>query len=194
MTLLSIAFSVIPMHTEMLEQLCLDEIGEIPNQIELWHLEDGFAEYLVKFENNIALITMSMYDVEEDGIGYILEQRLYITPSDYVLGSIKSHSINSEQLLLKISENQEIYFTDNGEDIIKLLDTLETWVIDIKSRHSSDSLRSRFSSLRREKQAIISKFEQLKLDSIRNDLDNLEQKLKNTQDKLAGKKVEEELL
>ena len=42
------------MHTEMLEQLCLDEIGEIPSEIKLWHLEDGFAEYLVKFENNLA--------------------------------------------------------------------------------------------------------------------------------------------
>ena len=52
------------MHTKMLEQLCLDEIGEIPNEIILWHLEEGFAEYLIKFENNIALITMSMYDDE----------------------------------------------------------------------------------------------------------------------------------
>ena len=182
------------MHTEMLEQLCLDEIGEIPSQIELWHLEDGFAEYVVKFENNIALITMSMYDVEEDGVGYILEQRLYISPSDYVLGSIKSHSINSEQLLLKISESQEIYFTDNGGEISKLINTLESWVNEINSRHSSDGLRSRFSSLRREKQAIISKFEQLKLDSIRSDLGKLEQKLKNTQDKLAGREIKEDLL
>ena len=62
MLLLSIAFRINTMHTDMLEQLCLDEIGEIPSEIKLWHLEDGFAEYLVKFENNIALITMSMYD------------------------------------------------------------------------------------------------------------------------------------
>ena len=182
------------MHTEMLKQLCLDEIGEIPNQIELWHLEDGFAEYLVKFENNIALITMSMYDVEEDGVGYLLEQRIYISPSDYVIGSIKSHSINSEQLLLKISEDQEIYFTDNGGEIIELIEILESWVVEINSRQSSDSLRSRFSSLRREKQAIISKFEQLNLDSIKNDLEKLERKLENTQDKLAGREIKEELL
>ena len=182
------------MHTEMLEQLCLDEIGEIPNQIELWHLEDGFAEYLVKFENNLALITMSMYDVEEDGVGYLLEQRIYISPTDYVIGSIKSHSINSEQILLKISEDQEIYFTDNGGEIGEFIEILESWVVEINSRQSTDSLRSRFSSLRREKQAIISKFEQLNLDSIKNDLEKLEQKLENTQDKLAGKEIKEELL
>ena len=182
------------MHTEMLEQLCLDEIGEIPNQIELWHLEDGFAEYLVKFENNIALITMSMYDVEEDGIGYLLEQRIYISPSDYVNGSIKSHSINSEQLLLKISEDQEIYFTDSGGNIAELIEILETWVVEINSRQSTDSLRSRFSSLRREKQAIISKLDQLNLDSVKNDLGKLEQKLKNTQDKLAGREIKEDSL
>ncbi len=181
-------------NTEMLKQICLDEIGDIPNQIELWHLEDGFAEYLVKFENNIALITMSMYDVEEDGVGYLLEQRIYISPSDYVIGSIKSHSINSEQLLLKISEDQEIYFTDNGGEIIELIEILESWVVEINSRQSSDSLRSRFSSLRREKQAIISKFEQLNLDSIKNDLEKLERKLENTQDKLAGREIKEELL
>ena len=179
------------MHTEMLEQLCLDEIGEIPSEIKLWHLEDGFAEYLVKFENNIALITMSMYDVEEDGVGYLMEQRLYISPQDYIIGSIKSHSINSEQLLLKVQENQEIYFTDNGGDIQELIELLELWVIEINSRKSSDSLRSRFSSLRREKQAIISKFEQLNFDSIKNDMDFLEQKLKNTQEKLAGNNIEE---
>ena len=179
------------MHTEMLEQLCLDEIGEIPSEIKLWHLEDGFAEYLVKFENNLALITMSMYDVEEDGVGYLLEQRLYISPQDYIIGSIKSHSINSEQLLLKVQENQEIYFTDNGGDIQELIELLELWVIEINSRKSSDSLRSRFSSLRREKQAIISKFEQLNFDSIKNDMDFLEQKLKNTQEKLAGNNIEE---
>ena len=179
------------MHTEMLEQLCLDEIGEIPSEIKLWHLEDGFAEYLVKFENNIALITMSMYDVEEDGVGYLLEQRLYISPQDYIIGSIKSHSINSEQLLLKIQENQEIYFTDNGGDMQELIQLLELWVIEINSRKSSDSLRSRFSSLRREKQAIISKFEQLNFDSIKNDMDFLEQKLKNTQERLAGNNIEE---
>ena len=179
------------MHTEMLEQLCLDEIGEIPSEIKLWHLEDGFAEYLVKFENNIALITMSMYDVEEDGVGYLLEQRLYISPQDYIIGSIKSHSINSEQLLLKVQENQEIYFTDNGGDMQELIELLELWVIEINSRKSSDSLRSRFSSLRREKQAIISKFEQLNFDSIKNDMDFLEQKLKNTQEKLAGNNIEE---
>ena len=179
------------MHTEMLEQLCLDEIGEIPSEIKLWHLEDGFAEYLVKFENNLALITMSMYDVEEDGVGYLLEQRLYISPQDYIIGSIKSHSINSEQLLLKLQENQEIYFTDNGGDIQELIELLELWVIEINSRKSSDSLRSRFSSLRREKQAIISKFEQLNFDSIKNDMDFLEQKLKNTQEKLAGNNIEE---
>ena len=179
------------MHTEMLEQLCLDEIGEIPSEIKLWHLEDGFAEYLVKFENNLALITMSMYDVEEDGVGYLLEQRLYISPQDYIIGSIKSHSINSEQLLLKVQENQEIYFTDNGGDIQELIELLELWVIEIKSRKSSDSLRSRFSSLRREKQAIISKFEQLNFDSIKNDMDFLEQKLKNTQERLAGNNIEE---
>ena len=179
------------MHTEMLEQLCLDEIGEIPSEIKLWHLEDGFAEYLVKFENNIALISMSMYDVEEDGVGYLLEQRLYISPQDYIIGSIKSHSINSEQLLLKLQENQEIYFTDNGGDIQELIELLELWVIEINSRKSSDSLRSRFSSLRREKQAIISKFEQLNFDSIKNDMDFLEQKLKNTQEKLAGNNIEE---
>ena len=179
------------MHTDMLEQRCLDEIGEIPSEIKLWHLEDGFAEYLVKFENNLALITMSMYDVEEDGVGYLLEQRLYISPQDYIIGSIKSHSINSEQLLLKIQENQEIYFTDNGGDILELIELLELWVIEIKSRKSSDSLRSRFSSLRREKQAIISKFEQLNFDSIKNDMDFLEQKLKNTQEKLAGNNIEE---
>ena len=178
------------MHTEMLEQLCLDEIGEIPSEIKLWHLEDGFAEYLVKFENNLALITMSMYDVEEDGVGYLLEQRLYISPQDYIIGSIKSHSINSEQLLLKVQENQEIYFTDNGGDIQELIELLELWVIEINSRRSSDSLRSRFSSLRREKQAIISKFEQLNFDSIKNDMDFLEQKLKNTQEKLAGDNIE----
>ena len=178
------------MHTEMLEQLCLDEIGEIPSEIKLWHLEDGFAEYLVKFENNLALITMSMYDVEEDGVGYLLEQRLYISPQDYIIGSIKSHSINSEQLLLKVQENQEIYFTDNGGDIQELIELLELWVIEINSRKSSDSLRSRFSSLRREKQAIISKFEQLNFDSIKNDMDFLEQKLKNTQEKLAGDNIE----
>lgn len=178
------------MHTEMLEQLCLDEIGEIPSEIKLWHLEDGFAEYLVKFENNLALITMSMYDVEEDGVGYLLEQRLYISPQDYIIGSIKSHSINSEQLLLKLQENQEIYFTDNGGDIQELIELLELWVIEINSRKSSDSLRSRFSSLRREKQAIISKFEQLNFDSIKNDMDFLEQKLKNTQEKLAGDNIE----
>ena len=178
------------MHTEMLEQLCLDEIGEIPSEIKLWHLEDGFAEYLVKFENNIALITMSMYDVEEDGVGYLMEQRLYISPQDYIIGSIKSHSINSEQLLLKLQENQEIYFTDNGGDIQELMEMLELWVIEINSRKSSDSLRSRFSSLRREKQAIISKFEQLNFDSIKNDMDFLEQKLKNTQEKLAGDNIE----
>ena len=179
------------MHTEMLEQLCLDEIGEIPSEIKLWHLEDGFAEYLVKFENNLALITMSMYDVEEDGVGYLLEQRLYISPQDYIIGSIKSHSINSEQLLLKVQENQEIYFTDNGGDIQELIELLELWVIEINSRKSSDSLRSRFSSLRREKQAIISKFEQLNFDSIKNDMDFLEQKLKNTQERLAGNNIEE---
>lgn len=179
------------MHTEMLEQLCLDEIGEIPSEIKLWHLEDGFAEYLVKFENNIALITMSMYDVEEDGVGYLLEQRLYISPQDYIIGSIKSHSINSEQLLLKLQENQEIYFTDNGGDMQELIQLLELWVIEINSRKSSDSLRSRFSSLRREKQAIISKFEQLNFDSIKNDMDFLEQKLKNTQERLAGNNIEE---
>lgn len=179
------------MHTEMLEQLCLDEIGEIPSEIKLWHLEDGFAEYLVKFENNIALITMSMYDVEEDGVGYLMEQRLYISPQDYIIGSIKSHSINSEQLLLKVQENQEIYFTDNGGDMQELIELLELWVIEINSRKSSDSLRSRFSSLRREKQAIISKFEQLNFDSIKNDMDFLEQKLKNTQEKLAGNNIEE---
>ena len=179
------------MHTEMLEQLCLDEIGEIPSEIKLWHLEDGFAEYLVKFENNLALITMSMYDVEEDGVGYLLEQRLYISPQDYIIGSIKSHSINSEQLLLKVQENQEIYFTDNGGDMQELIELLELWVIEINSRKSSDSLRSRFSSLRREKQAIISKFEQLNFDSIKNDMDFLEQKLKNTQEKLAGNNIEE---
>lgn len=179
------------MHTEMLEQLCLDEIGEIPSEIKLWHLEDGFAEYLVKFENNIALITMSMYDVEEDGVGYLLEQRLYISPQDYIIGSIKSHSINSEQLLLKLQENQEIYFTDNGGDMQELIQLLELWVIEINSRKSSDSLRSRFSSLRREKQAIISKFEQLNFDSIKNDMDFLEQKLKNTQESLAGNNIEE---
>ena len=179
------------MHTEMLEQLCLDEIGEIPGEIKLWHLEDGFAEYLVKFENNIALITMSMYDVEEDGVGYLLEQRLYISPQDYIIGSIKSHSINSEQLLLKVRENQEIYFTDNGGDMQELIELLESWVIEINSRKSSDSLRSRFSSLRREKQAIISKFEQLNFDSIKNDMDFLEKKLKNTQEKLAGNNIEE---
>ena len=179
------------MHTEMLEQLCLDEIGEIPSEIKLWHLEDGFAEYLVKFENNLALITMSIYDVEEDGVGYLLEQRLYISPQDYIIGSIKSHSINSEQLLLKLQENQEIYFTDNGGDIQELIELLELWVIEINSRKSSDSLRSRFSSLRREKQAIISKFEQLNFDSIKNDMDFLEQKLKNTQEKLAGNNIEE---
>ena len=178
------------MHTEMLEQLCLDEIGEIPSEIKLWHLEDGFAEYLVKFENNIALITMSMYDVEEDGVGYLMEQRLYISPQDYIIGSIKSHSINSEQLLLKVQENQEIYFTDNGGDMQELIELLELWVIEINSRKSSDSLRSRFSSLRREKQAIISKFEQLNFDSIKNDMDFLEQKLKNTQEKLAGDNIE----
>ena len=178
------------MHTEMLEQLCLDEIGEIPSEIKLWHLEDGFAEYLVKFENNIALITMSMYDVEEDGVGYLMEQRLYISPQDYIIGSIKSHSINSEQLLLKVQENQEIYFTDNGGDIQELIELLELWVIEINSRKASDSLRSRFSSLRREKQAIISKFEQLNFDSIKNDMDFLEQKLKNTQEKLAGDNIE----
>ena len=178
------------MHTDMLEQLCLDEIGEIPSEIKLWHLEDGFAEYLVKFENNLALITMSMYDVEEDGVGYLLEQRLYISPQDYIIGSIKSHSINSEQLLLKVQENQEIYFTDNGGDIQELIELLELWVIEINSRKSSDSLRSRFSSLRREKQAIISKFEQLNFDSIKNDMDFLEQKLKNTQEKLAGDNIE----
>jgi hypothetical protein len=182
------------MHTEMLEQLCLDEIGEIPTEIELWHFEDGFAEYLVRFENNIALITMSMYDVEEDGIGYILEQRLYISPSDYIKGSIESQSINSEQILLKISENKEIYFTDNGNDILNLIEIIESWVIEINSRLSSDSLRSRFSSLRREKQAIISKFEQLKLEPIKDDLKKLKQKLKNTQDKLAGNEIKEELL
>ena len=182
------------MHTEMLEQLCLDEIGEIPTEIELWHFEDGFAEYLVRFENNIALITMSVYDVEEDGIGYILEQRLYISPSDYIKGSIESQSINSEQILLKISENKEIYFTDNGNDILNLIEIIESWVIEINSRLSSDSLRSRFSSLRREKQAIISKFEQLNLEPIKNDLKKLEQKLKNTQDKLAGNEIKEELL
>ena len=44
----------------------------------------------------------------------------------------------------------------------ELIEQLELWVIEINSRKSSDSLRSRFSSLRREKQAIISKFEQLK--------------------------------
>ncbi len=174
------------MHTEMLEQLCLDEIGEIPNEIKLWHLEDGFAEYLVKFENNIALITMSMYDVEEDGVGYLLEQRLYITPSDYISGTMKSHSINSEQILLKISENQEIYFTDNGGNINDLIEILEEWVSEINSKHSSDNLRSRFSSLRRERQAIISKIEQLNLESIKNDLENIETKLYNTQNKLAG--------
>ena len=178
------------MHTEMLEQLCLDEIGEIPSEIKLWHLEDGFAEYLVKFENNLALITMCMYDVEEDGVGYLLEQRLYISPQDYIIGSIKSHSINSEQLLLKVQENQEIYFTDNGGDMQELIELLELWVIEINSRKSSDSLRSRFSSLRREKQAIISKFEQLNFDSIKNDMDFLEQKLKNTQEKLAGDNIE----
>jgi len=178
------------MHTDMLEQLCLDEIGEIPSEIKLWHLEDGFAEYLVKFENNLALITMSMYDVEEDGVGYLLEQRLYISPQDYIIGSIKSHSINSEQLLLKVQENQEIYFTDNGGDMQELIELLELWVIEINSRKSSDSLRSRFSSLRREKQAIISKFEQLNFDSIKNDMDFLEQKLKNTQEKLAGDNIE----
>ena len=179
------------MHTDMLEQLCLDEIGEIPSEIKLWHLEDGFAEYLVKFENNLALITMSMYDVEEDGVGYLMEQRLYISPQDYIIGSIKSHSINSEQLLLKVQENQEIYFTDNGGDIQELIELLELWVIEINSRKSSDSLRSRFSSLRREKQAIISKFEQLNFDSIKNDMDFLEQKLKNTQERLAGNNIEE---
>ena len=179
------------MHTDMLEQLCLDEIGEIPSEIKLWHLEDGFAEYLVKFENNLALITMSMYDVEEDGVGYLLEQRLYISPQDYIIGSIKSHSINSEQLLLKVQENQEIYFTDNGGDMQELIELLELWVIEINSRKSSDSLRSRFSSLRREKQAIISKYEQLNFDSIKNDMDFLEQKLKNTQEKLAGNNIEE---
>ena len=179
------------MHTDMLEQLCLDEIGEIPSEIKLWHLEDGFAEYLVKFENNLALITMSMYDVEEDGVGYLLEQRLYISPQDYIIGSIKSHSINSEQLLLKVQENQEIYFTDNGGDMQELIELLELWVIEINSRKSSDSLRSRFSSLRREKQAIISKFEQLNFDSIKNDMDFLEQKLKNTQERLAGNNIEE---
>jgi len=182
------------MHTKMLEQLCLDEIGEIPNQIELWHLEDGFAEYLVKFENNIALITMSMYDVEEDGVGYLLEQRIYISPSDYVNGSIKSHSINSEQLLLKISKEQEIYFTDNGGNITELIEILETWVLEINSRQSTESLRSRFSSLRREKQAIISKLDQLNMDSVRNNLGKLEQKLKNTQEKLAGREIKEESL
>ncbi len=182
------------MHTEMLEQLCLDEIGEIPNEIELWHLEDGFAEYLVRFENNIALITMSMYDVEEDGVGYILEQRLYISPAEYINGSIESYSINSEQILLKISDSREIYFTDNGNDIVNLIETLELWVVEINSKLSSDSLRSRFSSLRREKQAIISKFEQLNLDPIKDDLEKLEQKLKNTQNKLAGNEVKEELL
>ncbi|MAO69821.1 MAG: hypothetical protein CL983_01920 [Euryarchaeota archaeon] len=191
MLLLGIAFRINTMHTEMLEQLCLDEIGEIPSEIKLWHLEDGFAEYLVKFENNIALITMSMYDVEEDGVGYLLEQRLYISPQDYIIGSIKSHSINSEQLLLKVRENQEIYFTDNGGDMQELIELLESWVIEINSRKSSDSLRSRFSSLRREKQAIISKFEQLNFDSIKNDMDFLEKKLKNTQEKLAGNNIEE---
>ncbi|MAK05328.1 MAG: hypothetical protein CMA03_05545 [Euryarchaeota archaeon] len=179
------------MHTKMLEQLCLDEIGEIPNEIILWHLEEGFAEYLIKFENNIALITMSMYDVEEDGIGYLLEQRLYISPQNYISGSIESHSINSEQLLLKITENQEIYFTDNGKDIQNLIDVLESWVIEINSKQSSDNLRSRFSSLRREKQAIISKFEQLNFEAIKKDMDYLEQKLKNTQQKLAGNEIEE---
>ena len=134
MLLLGIAFRINTMHTEMLEQLCLDEIGEIPSEIKLWHLEDGFAEYLVKFENNIALITMSMYDVEEDGVGYLMEQRLYISPQDYIIGSIKSHSINSEQLLLKVQENQEIYFTDNGGDIQELIELLELWVIEINSR------------------------------------------------------------
>ena len=174
------------MHTEMLEQLCLDEIGEIPNEIKLWHLEDGFAEYLVKFENNIALITMSMYDVEEDGVGYLLEQRLYISPSDYISGTITSRSINSEQILLKISENQEIYFTDNGGNIADLIEILENWVSEINSKYSSGNLRSRFSSLRRERQAIISKIDQLNLDSIKNDLENIEIKLNNTQNKLAG--------
>lgn len=181
------------MHTKMLEQLCLEEIGEIPTEIKLWHLEDGFAEYLVRFENNIALISMSMYDVEEDGVGYLLEQRLYISPSNYISGSIRSHSINSEQILLKISENQEIYFTENGGNINDLIEILENWVSEITSKHSSDNLRSRFSSLRREKMAIISKIEQLDLESINKNLNQVEIKLNNTKDKLAGIEIDEEL-
>ena len=78
--------------------------------------------------------------------------------------------------------------------ILNLIEIIESWVVEINSRLSSDSLRSRFSSLRREKQAIISKFEQLNLEPIKKDLDKLEQKLKNTQDKLAGNEIKEELL
>ena len=182
------------MHTKMLEQLCPDEIGEIPNKIKLWHLEDGFAEYLVRFENNIALITMSMYDVEEDGVGYLLEQRLYISPSNYISGSIRSHTINSEQILLKISKDQEIYFTDNGGNINDLIEILEDWVCDITSKQSSDNLRSRFSSLRREKMAIISKIEQINLDSISKNLSQIEKKLYKTKNRLAGVEIEEDLL
>ncbi len=57
----------------MLGELCLAELGEAPIETVLWHGEDGFAEFIVKFEQRVAIITVSVYDVEEEELGFMLD-------------------------------------------------------------------------------------------------------------------------
>lgn len=180
----------------MLEELCISELGEAPTEIELWHREQGFAEYLVRFAHTVAIITVSVYDVEEEQVGYMIEQTMYINASEYLPGSASTQSINSEQVLFKV-DDQEIYLTESGKEVQEIIDVLETWVVELcadEEGRTDEGLRSRIASLRRERQAIISKLEHLDMGRLSEQMATLNEQFADTQALLAEGGSEQESL
>ena len=181
----------------MLEELCLSEMGEAPLEIKLWHSEEGFAEFIVKFEQRVAIITVSVYDIEEEELGFMLEQTMYINASEYLPESITTQSINSEQVLIKVGD-QDIYLTDSGRDVVEIIDIIEAWTRELSTGEASrfsESMRSRVASLRRERQAIISKLEHLDMGRFSEQIDTLSTLLASTEALLAdGETGEQESL
>jgi len=177
----------------MLEELCLAELGEAPIETVLWHGEDGFAEFIVKFEQRVAIITVSVYDVEEEELGFMLEQTMYITASEYLPGSLTTESINSEQVLIKVG-GQEIYITDSGKDVQEIIDVIEAWTRELSTGEASrlsESMRSRVASLRRERQAIMSKLEHLDMGRFSEQIADLSAQFASTEALLAGGEQDE---
>ena len=182
------------MELGMLQELCISEMGEAPTEIELWYKEEGFAEYLVRFENMMAVITVSVYDVEEEEIGYMLEQTMYINASEYLQGSALTQSINSEQVLLKV-DDKEIYLTNSGGEVQDILDILDTWAGELCSgevEKAVEDARSRVASLRRERQAIISKLEHLDMGLLSEQIGTLKEQFIHTRTLLADGVAEDD--